>query len=89
MQLKDYLAKLIKRGYKVAICEQLTKPGETRGIVERDVIRLVTPGTIVEPGLFWTVKPTTTWQVLLLTMTWPELPASILLPASLPQPSYR
>ncbi len=47
----DYLAKLIKRGYKVAICEQMTKPGETKGIVERDVVRLVTPGTIVEPGL--------------------------------------
>jgi len=47
----DYLAKLIRRGYKVAICEQMTKPGETRGIVERDVIRLVTPGTIVESGL--------------------------------------
>jgi len=47
----DYLAKLIRHGYKVAICEQLTKPGETKGIVERDVIRLVTPGTVVEPGL--------------------------------------
>jgi DNA mismatch repair protein MutS len=47
----DYLAKLIRRGYKVAICEQMTKPGETKGIVERDVIRLVTPGTVVEPGL--------------------------------------
>jgi DNA mismatch repair protein MutS len=47
----DYLAKLIRRGYKVAICEQITKPGETKGIVERDVVRLVTPGTVVEPGL--------------------------------------
>ena len=43
--------KLIRRGYKVAICEQITKPGETKGIVERDVVRLVTPGTVVEPGL--------------------------------------
>jgi DNA mismatch repair protein MutS len=47
----DYLAKLIKRGYKVAICEQVTKPGETKGLVEREVMRLVTPGTVVEPGL--------------------------------------
>ncbi|MDO8567825.1 MAG: DNA mismatch repair protein MutS, partial [Dehalococcoidales bacterium] len=47
----NYLAKLINRGYKVAICEQMTKPGETKGIVEREVIRLVTPGTVVEPGL--------------------------------------
>jgi DNA mismatch repair protein MutS len=47
----NYLAKLINRGYKVAICEQLTKPGELKGIVQRDVIRVVTPGTVVEPLL--------------------------------------
>jgi DNA mismatch repair protein MutS len=47
----NYLARLINRGYKVAICEQLTKPGQTRGIVEREVVRLVTPGTVVEPNL--------------------------------------
>ncbi|MHB8104847.1 MAG: DNA mismatch repair protein MutS [Dehalococcoidales bacterium] len=49
--LDSYLAKLINRGYKVAICEQLTKPGEVKGLVERDVVRLVTPGTVVEPNL--------------------------------------
>ena len=49
--LDNYLARLINRGYKVAICEQLTKPGDTRGLVEREVVRLVTPGTVVEPGL--------------------------------------
>ncbi|MBN1191802.1 MAG: DNA mismatch repair protein MutS [Dehalococcoidales bacterium] len=47
----NYLARLINRGYKVAICEQITKPGETRGIVQREVVRLVTPGTLVEPNL--------------------------------------
>ncbi len=47
----NYLARLINRGYKVAICEQMTKPGETKGIVQREVVRLVTPGTVVEPGL--------------------------------------
>jgi DNA mismatch repair protein MutS len=47
----NYLARLISRGYKVAICEQMTKPGETKGIVQREVVRLVTPGTVVEPGL--------------------------------------
>jgi len=35
----------------VAICEQVTKPGEIRGLVDREVVRLVTPGTVVEPGL--------------------------------------
>jgi len=49
--LDNYLARLINRGHKVAICEQLTKPGETKGLVEREVIRLVTPGTVVEPVL--------------------------------------
>ena len=49
--LDNYLAKLIGRGYKVAICEQLTKPGEMKGLVQREVVRLVTPGTVVEPGL--------------------------------------
>jgi DNA mismatch repair protein MutS len=47
----NYLAKLINRGYKVAICEQLTKPGANKGIIDRDVIRVVTPGTVVEPLL--------------------------------------
>ncbi|MFA5316732.1 MAG: DNA mismatch repair protein MutS, partial [Dehalococcoidales bacterium] len=49
--LDNYLARLINAGHKVAICEQVTKPGETRGIVEREVVRLVTPGTVVEPSL--------------------------------------
>ncbi len=49
--LDNYLARLINRGYKVAICEQMTKPGETKGMMEREVVRLVTPGTVVEPGL--------------------------------------
>ena len=49
--LDNYLARLISRSYKVAICEQVTKPGETKGLVEREVIRLVTPGTVVESSL--------------------------------------
>ncbi len=49
--LDNYLARLVNRGHKVAICEQVTQPGETKGLVEREVVRVVTPGTIVEPGL--------------------------------------
>jgi len=49
--LDGYLARLINRGYKVAIVEQMTKPGETKGLVQREVVRLVTPGTVLEPGL--------------------------------------
>jgi len=47
--LDNYLAKLINRGHKVAICEQLSPPG--KGLVERDVIRVITPGTVIEPNL--------------------------------------
>ena len=41
----SYLNKLVSKGYKVAICEQVENPRETRGIVKREVIRIVTPGT--------------------------------------------
>ncbi|NLF26257.1 MAG: DNA mismatch repair protein MutS, partial [Clostridiales bacterium] len=46
-----YLAKLIERGYKVAICEQMTDPATTKGLVEREVIRVVTPGTVIETSM--------------------------------------
>ena len=48
---KSYLDKLIEKGYKVAICEQLTDPKETIGMVERDVIQVVTRGTILDDSL--------------------------------------
>jgi len=44
----SYIEKLIKSGIKVAICEQLEDPSDSSGIVERDVIRVVTPGTVIE-----------------------------------------
>ncbi len=49
--LENYLGKLIKAGYKVAICEQLSDPATSRGLVDRDVVRVVTPGTVVESSL--------------------------------------
>ena len=49
--LESYLARLIKKGHKVAICEQLSDPAASNGLVERDVIRVVTPGTVLEPSL--------------------------------------
>ncbi len=47
----NYLSRLIKRGESVAICEQTSKPGETKGPVNREVKRIVTPGTITEEAL--------------------------------------
>ena len=49
--LGNYLAKLINKGYKVAICEQVGEPKAGKGIVEREVVRVVTPGTVTEPNL--------------------------------------
>jgi DNA mismatch repair protein MutS len=46
-----YLKRLVERGYKIAICEQLTDPATTKGLVERDVVRIVTPGTLIESDL--------------------------------------
>ncbi|MDR0446037.1 MAG: DNA mismatch repair protein MutS [Oscillospiraceae bacterium] len=46
-----YIARLVSRGYKVAICEQLEDPKAAKGIVDRDVIRIVTPGTVTEPSM--------------------------------------
>lgn len=48
---KNYLDKLIEKGYKVAICEQLTDPKETKGMVERNVIQVVTRGTRLDDSL--------------------------------------
>lgn len=46
-----YLNKLLEKGYKVAICEQTTKPGEQKGIVERQITREVTPGTRIDSDM--------------------------------------
>jgi len=47
----SYLARLIKAGHKVAICEQVEDPKQARGLVKREVIRVVTPGTVLESTL--------------------------------------
>ena len=49
--LESYLVRLIKKGYKVAICEQLSDPATSKGLLERDVVRVVTPGTVLETAL--------------------------------------
>ena len=47
----SYLARLIAKGYKVAICEQMEDPSTAKGIVRRDVVRIVTPGTVIESNM--------------------------------------
>ena len=48
---ENYIARLISKGYKVAICEQMEDPKQAKGIVKREVIRVVTPGTVIESNL--------------------------------------
>ena len=43
-----YIARLIEKGYKVAICEQVEDPHSVKGIVKRDIVRIITPGTVIE-----------------------------------------
>lgn len=49
--IDSYIPKLIENGYKVAICEQMEDPSEAKGIVRRDVVRIITPGTIIDQNM--------------------------------------
>ena len=48
---EGYIARLVAKGYKVAICEQLENPALAKGLVKRDIIRVITPGTVIESGM--------------------------------------
>ena len=48
---EGYIAKLIQKGYKVAICEQMEDPALAKGLVQRDVIRIITPGTVTDSSM--------------------------------------
>lgn len=48
---ENYIAKLIEKGYKVAICEQMEDPAKAKGLVKRDIVRIITPGTLLEPTM--------------------------------------
>ena len=49
--VEAYLSRLIAKGYKVAICEQMEDPATAKGLVDRDIIRIVTPGTLMESSM--------------------------------------
>ena len=48
---ESYVARLVERGYKVAICEQTEDPAKAKGLVKREVIRVITPGTVIEDSM--------------------------------------
>ena len=49
--VNTYINKLLEKNYKVAICEQLSDPKASKGLVDRDVIRVITPGTVIEDDM--------------------------------------
>lgn len=53
----NYIARLIERGYRVAVAEQLADPASVKGIVPRDVTRVITPGTVIDPELLDEKRP--------------------------------
>lgn len=48
---EGYIARLVEKGYKVAICEQMEDPKTAKGLVKRDIIRVITPGTVLESSM--------------------------------------
>ncbi len=46
-----YVARLVRRGYKVAICEQMEDPKTAKGLVKRDIVRMITPGTLIDASM--------------------------------------
>jgi DNA mismatch repair protein MutS len=57
MPSKNYIARLIEKGYRVAIAEQIGEPGVGRGPMERRVERVVTAGTVTEPTMLDEKRP--------------------------------
>ena len=53
----SYIKRLIDRGHKVAVCDQLEDPALTKGLVKRDVIRVITPGTLTDEGMLDFERP--------------------------------
>ena len=53
---ENYISRLIEKGYKIAICEQTEDPAQAKGLVKREVIRVVTPGTLIETNLLTDTK---------------------------------
>ena len=53
----DYVRRLVQRGFRVAICEQVEDPRKARGVVKREVVRVVSPGTLTDAGYLESREP--------------------------------
>ena len=49
--VEGYIARLVEKGYKVGLCEQIEDPKEAKGLVKRDIVKIITPGTITENSM--------------------------------------
>lgn len=54
---ESYISRLVKKGYRVAVCDQVEDPKKAKGIVKRDVVRVITPGTIIDSGMIENAGP--------------------------------
>ena len=54
---EGYIAKLVNKGYKVAVCDQIEDAKDAKGIVKRDVVRVITPGTVIDPSMISSPDP--------------------------------
>ena len=56
-----YIARLIENGYKVAVCDQVEDPATAKGLVKREVVRVITPGMIIDPEFSTRAPTTSSW----------------------------
>lgn len=52
-----YITRMIQKGYRVAVCDQVEDPKKAKGVVKRDVVRIITPGTVIDPGMLGSEGP--------------------------------
>jgi len=81
-----YIARLVSKGYRVAVCEQTSDPALSKGLVDREVIRIVTPGTVIDPTML-AANETTFSQVSSSGVMLSELPTWISPQANLRSPN--
>ena len=65
-----YVAKLLKKGFKVAICEQMEDPSQTKGLIRREVVRVVTPGLVSDVGQLSEKEPHYITAVVMVDGVW-------------------
>lgn len=54
---ETYISRLVQKGYRVAVCDQVEDPRIARGVVKREVVRIITPGTLIDAGMLHSSKP--------------------------------